>query len=201
MKCLASLLLLWLLVFLPAASQGVTFTCDSGCTPPTNLDLIDTALNDKNTWKPIEMDVDGAQCSAAAATTVNSLPMTTIQCLDNAASAIYGSQIMSDAWDGGTITFTLWVVQTDADTNNLQGDISALCRGDTDTLDTTFGTPIAMDSAMTGLSAIDTITSAAVTPNGTCAAGDMLVWKWLMDDTGTDTAVGTLHFLGMRLNE
>ena len=42
-------------------------------------------------------------------------------------------------------------------------------------------------------------TSAAVTADGTCAAGDTLHWRWTMDATATTSAQATLHIMGFKM--
>jgi hypothetical protein len=147
---------------------------------------------------------DGTQCPAAPSTvTINSgAPRSTFICTDNDGSSLYGEVAMPDAWDGGTVTFAHHYVQTAADTAVLNGDIAASCRLAAATINNTWGTEIAIDdAAVTGSSALDITTSAAVTPNGTCTAGSsrMLQFRYQLDATGTTTAVATLHHLGFKI--
>lgn len=150
-------------------------------------------------WPAGAMVADGTQCADAAKATIGTNgPIYTIICTDNDASSIYGDLVMPDSWDGGTVTFELTVIQDAADTNALQGDVSMQCRGDTEAAGG-FGTEIGVDDTMTGSDAVNSITSAAVTPTGTCAGGDFLQWRWQMDATGTTTAVATLHIVGAKI--
>ena len=145
--------------------------------------------------------VDGTQCATPAEVTINSGPkLYTTICADNDASTIYGSAQMPDGWDGGTVTFAQVYVQTAANTSALNGDIAAQCRGNGETPSSTWGTEIAIDDAgVTGSNNNDITVSAAVTPAGTCAGGDMLYWRYQLDATGTTTAVATLHTLGFKM--
>ena len=147
------------------------------------------------------LSTDGTQCAAPAEVTINSGPkLWTIICTDNDASTIYGSIKMPDSWDGGTVTFTHVYLQTAADTSALNGDIAAQCRGNGEAPSSTWGTEVAIDdAAVTGSNQNDMTTSAAVTPAGTCAAGDMLYFRYQLDATGTTTAVATLHHLGFTM--
>lgn len=167
----------------------------------TDLSAIETALSDRVVWKAGELDVDGVQCASPAAVTINSGPLLkTILCADNDASTIYGWHIMSDAWDGDTITFELSYVQTAADTSALASDISAQCVPSGSAITSSWGTEVAIDdAAVSGSNKIDMTESAAVTPSGVCEAGAALFWRWQMDAAGTTTAVGTLHFLGVKM--
>lgn len=149
------------------------------------------------------LSTDGTQCAAPAeATPVASGPkLWTIVCADNDGSTIHGSVRMPANWDAGTVTFTHVYLQTAADTGVLNGDISAQCKGNGEAVSSTYGTEIAIDdAAVVGSGSNDMTTSAAVTANGTCAAGDMLYWKYQVDAGGTTTAVATLHNLAFILN-
>lgn len=148
------------------------------------------------------LSTDGTQCAAPAEVTpVASGPKVwSIICQDNAASAIYGSVRMPDAWDGGTVTFTHVYQQTAADTGILNGDIACQARSNGEAPTDTYGTAIAIDdAAVVGSGANDMTTSAAVTCAGTgVAGGDMLYFKYLLS-TDTTTAVATLHHLGFTM--
>jgi hypothetical protein len=147
------------------------------------------------------LSTDGTQCAAPAEATINSGPkIWTIICTDNDASTIYGSVQMPDSWDGGTVTFEHVYIQTAADTSALNGDIAAQCRGNSETPSSTWGTEVAIDDAgVSGSNDNDFTVSAAVTPAGTCAAGDMLYFRYQLDATGTTTAVATLHHVGFKM--
>lgn len=147
------------------------------------------------------LSVDGTHCVTPAEVTINSGPkLFTIICADNDAATIYGSTTMPDSWDGGTLTFEQVYIQTAADTGPLNGDIAAQCRGNGETPSSTWGTEIAIDdAAVVGSNANDHTTSAAVTPAGTCAAGDTLYWRYQLDATGTTTAAATLNTLGFKM--
>lgn len=143
------------------------------------------------------LSTDGTQCVAPSEVTINSGPkLFTIICADNNSSTIYGSFQAPLNWDAGTLIFEQVVIQTAADTNAINGDVSAQCRGGAETVSNTWGTAIAMDASVTGSNANNAITSGAVTPAGTCAAGDMVYFKYVVDATGTTTAMNTLHTLG-----
>ena len=144
---------------------------------------------------------DGTQCpERPTAVTINSGPkIPTFICTDNNSSILYGMLRMPGDWDGGTITFTHSYIQTAADTGVLNGDVAAQCRGAGETVSSTWGSEVAIDdAAVTGTNTNDLTTSAAVTPAGTCAAGDMLYFYYALD-TATTTAVATLHHLGFHL--
>lgn len=158
--------------------------------------IVDSAF-----WDAGGMTPDGTQCADTARVTINSGPAQyTVICADNDASSLYGHIVMPDSWDGGTVTAELEYLQTAADTGALNADISMQCRGAGETVSSTWGTEVAIDdAAVTGSNAVDHTTSGAVTPNGTCAAGDTLYWMVQLDATGTTTAVATLHFLGLKM--
>ena len=152
-------------------------------------------------WPAAAISADGTQCADPAQAVINSGPeIYTIICTDNDASQMEGHVNMPDGWDAGTVAFTLEYIQTAADTSALNADVKAMCRGAGETVNSTFGSEVAIDdAAVTGSNAIDQTDSAAVTANGTCAAGDSLFWRIELDATGTTTAVATLHFVGVKM--
>jgi hypothetical protein len=83
----------------------------------------------------------------------------------------------------------------------MNGDIACQARSNGEAPSSTYGTAIAIDdAAVVGGGSNDMTTSAAVTCAGTgLAGGDMLYWKYILDATGTTTAVGTLHHLGFNM--
>ncbi len=149
------------------------------------------------------LDGDGTQCPALATTvTINSGPkIPTFICTENDASTLYGSFKLVDNWDAGTITVTHVYIQTAADTGSMLGEVSMQCHGNGETVDSTYGTMVELDdAAVTGSNKNDFITSTAVTPAGTCAAGDMLYFRWQYDGTGNPTtAAATLNHVGFML--
>jgi hypothetical protein len=153
-------------------------------------------------WDAGGMTPDGTQCADADRVTINSGPVQyTVVCADNDGSTLYGHIVMPPNWDGGTVTFTHEYLQTAADTGALNGDIACQCRGLGEIPSSTWGSEVAIDdAAVTGSNAVDQTTSASATCAGTCAANDSLWWRYQVDATGTDTAVATLHNLGMRMD-
>lgn len=147
------------------------------------------------------LSTDGTQCANPAEVTINSGPKTfTIICTDNDASTIYGKIKMNSDYSGGPVYFTHEYLQTAADTNVLNGDIAAQCRGNGVVVNSTWGTEVAIDdAAVTGSSKNDFTTSGAVTPNGTCTGAPVIYWRYQLDATGTTTAVATLHHLGFTM--
>lgn len=170
-----------------------------------NIQSADIDGVDSIFWTAAGLDVDGTQCDYSKVT-INSGPVqTAIVCTDNDASTIYGAVVMPDGYGGSgadtyTVTFELEYVQTAADTGAMNSDITAMCRRSGDTVNSTWGTEVAIDdAAVSGSNIIDHTTSAAVTPNGTCAGGATLFWRWQLDATGTTTAVATLDILGIKM--
>ena len=145
------------------------------------------------------LSTDGTNCAAPAEVTINSGPkIWTIICTENDASTIYGSVKMPDSWDAGTLIFKHVYIQTAADTGSMLGELSAQCRGNGEAPSSTWGSVVELDdAAVTGSNQNDMITSTAVTPAGTCAAGDMLYWRWQYDATANPTtAASTLNHVG-----
>ena len=162
--------------------------------------LADSTFTDSVYWPGGSLIADGTQCADPAKTTINSGPIVyAVICTDNDASIVYGDVAMPDGYDGGTVTFELQALNTAADTNTLDMDFSAQCRGDSDAVNSTWGTEVAGAITFTTANDIEHVTTAAVTPNGTCAAGDTLYWRAAMDATATTTAVATTLILGVKM--
>lgn len=146
------------------------------------------------------LSTDGTQCAAPAEVTINSGPkIWTIICTENDAATMHGSVKMPDSWDAGTITLEVVYIQTAADTGTIKLDAGAQCRGTGEAV-STWGTEVDMDSTGTGSNKNDYATSAAITPTGTCAAGDMLYFRVQVDATSNPTtAAATLNFVGFKM--
>ncbi len=163
-------------------------------------------------WHPGAISTDGTNCADPAETTINSGPKRyTIICGDNDGSIMYGDALMPPNYDGGTVTFDLVVTSVNGTpSGDYDIDFKAMCRGNSDVIDSTYGTEQAADvdfdaSGTCGGSACvqyeqAIVTTSAVTGNGTCAAGDMLYWQGAVDATGTTATVADVHILEVRMN-
>lgn len=143
---------------------------------------------------------DGTNCpTSASAVTINSGPKVyTMICGSGANGDMDFDAVMPMDWDGGTLVFEPSYTQTAANTSAMNSDIKAQCRGAGETPSSTWGTAVAIDdAAVTGSNAEDKTASAAVTPAGTCAAGDHLFVRYTLDVTGTTTPEATLNFYGV----
>jgi len=174
-----------------AASVNAMYTFGSGYRPLKSVPF--SALN---------MTGDGTNCPAnPTAVTINSGPkLFTFICGSGSNGDLDFDVVMPDAWDGGTLTFELEFIQTAADTANVNSDIKAQCRGTGEVPSSTWGTAVAIDkTTISGSNTEEHVTSAAVTPAGTCAAGDHLYVRWTLDVTGTTTPEATLNILGVKM--
>lgn len=143
---------------------------------------------------------DGTNCpSSASAVTINSGPKVyTMICGSSSNGDMDFDVVMPMDWDGGTVIFEVSYTQTAANTSAMNSDIKAQCRAAGETPSSTWGTAIAIDdAAVTGSNAEDKTASAAVTPAGTCAAGDHLFVRYTLDVTGTTTTEASLNFYGV----
>lgn len=183
-------------LFKYAGTTGITID-SSG-----NVTLSNAMLETRSFWFGAgALSTDGTQCTDPAERTVNSGPKTwAVNCADNAGSILYGSVTMPDSYNGGTVTFELVAENENATpSGNLDMDFSAMCRGDSDAVNSTWGTGV---QALVGFDTqydIEMATTAAVTPDGTCAAGDTLFWRAVMDATGTTSQVADLYIFGVKM--
>lgn len=144
-------------------------------------------------------DGDGTNCpSTPTVVTINSGPkMPTFVCADSSSSILHATLILPpDYVAGTTLKVIQYIIQTAADTGSLNGDISAQCRGNGETISSTWGTAVPLDLAnVTGSNAQNMITATGITPAGTCNPGDLLSLRYVFDSAST-TASSTLHFVG-----
>lgn len=157
----------------------------------------------KSVWIPAaSMSTDGANCASPSETTLGSgVKLYTILCADSDSSRMHFSFVMPDGWDGGTVTLESAVVQTAADTNVIEFQAAAQCKGDTESLVAiaSYGTEVVWTDTMSGSSKVNKGVSGAITPSGTCAAGDFVAFYVDIGATNTTTAMATAHILGFKL--
>jgi hypothetical protein len=144
-------------------------------------------------------DGDGTQCPASpSVVTINSGPkLPTFVCADNSAATLHATAILPpDYASGTTLKIRQHIIQTAADTGSVLGDVSAQCRGNSETPSSTWGTAVALDlTNASGSNAHNWFEAAGITPAGTCVAGDLLSIRYVFDAAST-TASSTLHFVG-----
>lgn len=161
---------------------------------------------DSMIWTGSGVTPDGTNCADASSVLINSgARVVSILCADDSTSYLYGDLQMPDSWDyTADVTFEIAYIQTASDTNAFDGDFQIQCRTAGTTVGNTWGAEAAAhDDNVTGSNGIDHQTSATVDTDTTtpadCAAGDHLFWRWNMSATGTTTAVGTLHIIGVKM--
>lgn len=145
------------------------------------------------------MHGDGTNCpSNPTKVDVFNQPRYTFICTENNGSRLKGVIPMRNNWDAGVIFIKPHYMQTAADTGSVNLEVAAACRAFGVAFDGAYGTEIEVDdAALVGSGAIEATLSAAVTPNGTCAAGDLLYFYIDVDATDNPTtAAATLHLLG-----
>lgn len=144
---------------------------------------------------------DGTNCATPVERTINSGPkLWTLNCGDAAGSIFYGNVTLPDAYNGGAITFELAAENENATPSGvLDFDFSAMCRGSGDAINSTWGTAANAAITFTTQYAEMHATTSSVTPNGTCAAGDTLYWRAVMDAAATTTQVADAYILGVKL--
>lgn len=146
------------------------------------------------------MHGDGTNCPAdPTKVTISNQPRYTFVCTENNGSRIKGVIPMRPNWDAGTILMKPHYAQTAADTGSVALEVAAACRAFGVAFNGTYGAEIDVDDAvLVGSGAVEATLSAAVTPNGTCAAGDLLYFYIDVDATDNPTtAAATLHLLGV----
>lgn len=152
-------------------------------------------------WEGNDILADGVLCTAGSADLSGGAggPTTRVfTCADNDASTLYGSTPMPAHWNGGFVTFSLYGVQLAAEVATVAGDLTVVCRGEGIAFDG-YGTETALDVTTNGSAKLDVSTTLPFSPDGSCAAGDELAWRWQIDATGTDATMLTYLITGFRM--
>jgi hypothetical protein len=135
-----------------------------------------------------------------------------ITCTDNDASGFHRTLAMPDNWDGGTVTFKVFLTNVNAaPANDYRLDLSAECEANSEVI----GTSISGTGEVNALFDFDNtgtcttacaqfdlaaVTTAAHTVNGTCAGGNLFRINALVDATTTTTAqVADVKIIAVRM--
>ncbi len=190
-------------VALATGSTATTAASGDTDTSVATTAFVDDAIRGWWNWNAFDMMPDGQFCKGPVGVTINSGPIVgSIDCDDSATSVLYGD-VLLELYEGGTLIFTVEAINVNATPSGaLDFDFSAQCRGDSDVVNATWGS--AVQATMTFATQYDVMhgdTVGAVTPDGTCAAGDTLYWRAVMDDTATTTEVADVSITGISLRE
>ena len=173
-----------------AASPNAAWTYTCAGTKPLKSVYFDAAA----------LSTDGTNCVAPVEATLNAGPKTwTFTCADNAASIFYGKVTMPDSWDAGTLTYELNVWHGTTETITFAGDFDCQCRGDGEVPSSTWGTVQAADVSITTANQVEHQTTAATTCTGTCAAGDQLFWRYVVDAATFSANAANTKVLGVKM--
>lgn len=150
----------------------------------------------------LALEVDGTNCVYAAALQLNSGPQVTpLRCADSASSVFEGNiSMLGSGWDGGPLRFSLHVHHGTTESIVFAGDWSAMCRGDSDGINNTWGTPVQGDVSIDTAHDLEQQMSADVTPNGTCAPGDHIFFRFVVDDVTFPANAANVNVLGVSMH-
>lgn len=153
-------------------------------------------------WSAFELFVDGTQCNDQFGSTINSgATMGVFKCADNAASEFQGSVLLEE-YAGGTLIFTLEALSVNATpTGILDFDFKAACRGDSDLMNDTWSGVQNASITFSTQNDYEQADTAAITPDGTCAAGDRIWFQATMDDVATTEVVADVRIFGVSVQE
>jgi hypothetical protein len=194
----------WILQIDPDAASTLaawTFTC-SATKPKKSLLLTADAFYMKS----------GCTLTTESALITAGLTEPYITCTDNDASGFHRTLAMPDSWDGGTVTFKVFLTNVNATpANDYRLDLSAECEANSEVI----GTSISGTGEVSALFDFDntgtcstacaqfdlaTVTTAAHTVNGTCAGGNLFRINALVDATTTTTAqVADVKIIAVRM--
>ena len=132
---------------------------------------------------------DGVACATPTSAAVGSGPSFWYStCTDSDAATLYGSFILPLDYVPGIFSVGIRAVSVNAaPAGNLVGHVALQCRGDGDVHNSTWGSEVelALNSFDTQNEEKQATTTALLTPNGTCVAGDVITFRYQVDATGT----------------
>lgn len=190
-------------VALASGSTASTATQGDTDTSVATTAFVDAAIRGWWNWNAFDLLSDGTFCKSPIGVTINSGPIVgSIDCDDSDSSVLYGD-VLLEIYEGGTIVFTVEAVNVNASpSGNMDFDFDAQCRGDSDVVNSTWGS--SANAVITFGTQYDVMhgDTAAVTPDGTCAAGDTLYWRAVLDATDTTTTqMADVLITGISLRE
>lgn len=149
------------------------------------------------------MDVSGG-CIAndPAALVTNGPKRPTITCTDNNADSLEYDWVSPDGWDAGTVTVELAAFNTAAETTALVLHCAGQCvsSGDVVGAHSTTGEQAATVTWTNAANQEVHGTTAAITLQGSCVAGDHVYMRCQVDATGTTVAsMATVKLLGVKV--
>jgi len=154
-------------------------------------------------WEPFDFFMDGTRCKPPVEATINSgAAIGTMDCDNHASSQFEGNRRLDD-YGGGTIVFTLRAVNVNATPSGVMDwDFRASCRGDGDAMNDTWSANAAAAITFATQFAEEHVSTAAVTPDGSCAVGDTLYWQAILDEPSTTTTqMSEVEILGVSARE
>jgi len=134
----------------------------------------------KASWDADAITQDGTFCTDPITGQINSGPRTRwFLCADNNGS-IFEGKIVNLPYAITTAAFTLLLNHATTESITFAGEFSAQCRASGTTVNSTWGTAVTANVAITTANQPVQATAAAVVPNGTCSAGATLFWRYVV---------------------
>jgi hypothetical protein len=149
-------------------------------------------------------NVDAVQCTKSTGKTIltNGPKADVVTCTDNdAASVFLPFVVMPDSYGGGTITIELTIESEAASpSGNFELDWECQCKGSGEAFVAYPGTGEQATTITVALQYASVMeTTAALTPTGTCAAGDILACRGQVDATATTATVASIYLLAAKI--
>lgn len=144
---------------------------------------------------------DGTNCLYPSTRTINSgHQVESIRCADSGSSVVRYLLRMPSTWNAGTVTITATVLHGTTETITWAMDFATACRRPADTWNNTYGTAQSANVSITTANQTAEQTTAAITADGTCAAGAMLLIRGTVDATDMSTNGANTDLLGITVN-
>ena len=151
-------------------------------------------------WSPMSVDVDGTNCTAATSEVVNgSEKIKNFSCQDG--GKFTGQLVLPLSYsDNGALSFRLKFRTLGTSSVTAAYDVSAWCRGANDPIDSTYSTVVSCDVTTGTTANLIKECNVNFTPNGTCAGGDLLSWRAVIDDATNGATAAHGKILGGMLS-
>ncbi len=153
----------------------------------------------KASWDADAITQDGTNCTDPITGQINSGPRTRWFVCADSNSSIFEGKITNLPYAITTAAFTLKLNHATTESITFAGDFSAQCRASGTTVNSTWGTAVAADVAITTANQPVQATASGVVPNGTCSAGATLFWRYVVDATNFSANAANARIMGVYL--
>jgi hypothetical protein len=151
----------------------------------------------KVSWDADAITQDGVLCHAPVTGQINGGPNTRWFLCDDSNSSIFEGKIVNLPYAITTTALTLKLNHATTETITFAGAFSAQCRAAGTTVNSTWGTAVNANVAITTANQPVEATAAAVIPNGTCSKNSTLFWRYVVNAASFSTNAANARIMGV----